>query len=124
MSGIVTIPVAPAGSTGNNNHTAVSASPSAKAVALEFNVEAVGATPTVTYALQGSLQDTPGANDWESIALIPAGSDTAASTRVVTAAGRTINHVSQAPSRFFKKFRLVTTANTNVTYSANLIQLQ
>ena len=122
MSAHFSIDLAPAGSTGNNSHNAVGAGPPSGRIALEFNAEAVGATPTVTYSLQGSMQDSPGSNDWEAIALIPPGSDTPATTRAVTAVGRTVNHMSQGQSRFFKKYRLVTTANTNVTYSAKLWQ--
>ena len=120
MSGVYPLELAPVGSTGNHSHTAVGVGPVPNRLTLEFAVEAIGATPTVTYALQGTMQDSPASTDWEGIMLIPASSETAAATRVVTAVGRTYSHVSQAHSRYFKKYRLVTTANTNVTYSAKL----
>lgn len=120
MSGIYRLEAAPAGSTGNNNHAAVAPHPGSSRLALEFNVEAVGATPTVTYALQGSLSDSPGANDWETIFTVPPGSDTAAANRVVTGVGKTIVYVSLSHIKFFSRLRLVTSANTNVTYSAKL----
>lgn len=122
MSGIYKMEGAPAASTGNNSHAAVNPHPGSGKIALEFNVEAVGATPTVTYAVQGTMVDSPGANDWVPVAIIPSDSDVAAANRVVTAVGRTYSFISQAQVRFFKKIRVVTSANTNVTYSAQIAQ--
>lgn len=124
MSGFVgPQPIAAAGSTGNNSHTGVQAHPGANLVCVEFVVEAVGATPTVTFALQGTFADSPAATDWFPLATVPSDSDTAAATRAVTAVGRYANYLSLGNvARFCKKLRLVTTANTNVTYSANLWQ--
>lgn len=120
MSGLYRIEAAPVGSTGNNNHAAVAPHPGSSRLAIEFNVEAVGATPTVTYALQGSVSDSPTANDWETIFLLPPSSDTPAANRVVTGVGKTIMYVSLSHIKFFARVRLVTSANTNVTYSAKL----
>jgi hypothetical protein len=106
--------LAAAAQTGNNTHTAVELPESARSVTLEFTVSAIGATPTVTYALQGSFDgitwDTTG------ISLIPANSDTGAATRTVTTVATFHQSISQRQSRSWRWHRLVTTANTNVTY--------
>ena len=111
--------LAATGRTGNNTHTGVEVGGDEETgdrVYVEFIVEVAGATPSVTYALQGSFDGTN--YDTNGIALIPSSSDTVASTRAVTATGYTHNQTSQ--SRIFRFNRLVTTANTNVTYAANL----
>jgi hypothetical protein len=118
-------PLAPVGSTSNNSHAATSVDPSSDTIAVEFVVEAVGGTPTVTYKLQGIMKSDPTgatATDWFDLIMIPSDSDTAAITRAVTAVGRYASYISQAQSRFAKHVRLVTSLNTNVTYSANLLQ--
>lgn len=75
-----------------------------------FKVEAVGATPTVTYKVQGCYDGT----SWFDLWYVPTGSDTAsAATTVVTATGETYLFAK----RHYPYLRLVTTANTNVTYS-------
>jgi len=124
MSGIYKMELAPVGSTGNNNHNLVQPNPTHKGgVCLEFVVEAIGGGPTVTYKLQGTMADAaaPASTDWEDIFLVPASTDTAAATRAVTAVGRTYSFISLSHIKFFKKVRLVTSANTNVTYSASLV---
>ena len=104
---------APAGSTGNNTHSAVQMNEGAHSIELVFNVESVGATPTVTFGIQGSLDGT----NWDPVLSIPAGSDTAALTQAATAVGQTMLAVERS-ERFFSQYRLVTTSNTNVTYNA------
>ena len=89
---------------------------SAVAVAVQFVVEAVGATPTVTLKVQGSLDGS----NWSDMAFLPADSDTIATTKTVTAVGATIVYLAQAHTRFLKQIRLVTSANTNVTYRGEL----
>lgn len=114
--------LAPTGSTGNNNHTEIRVPAYAEHVGIRFVVEAVGGTPTITYKLQGCLVPdgtAPQAADWADITLLPSDSDTSAVTRVVTVAGSYISHLS--PFRdAFSFYRLVTSANTNVTYRAEL----
>lgn len=128
MSGFVgPILLAAAGSTGNNTHTGLQLTPTAKHVAFVFIVEAVGGGPTVTYKFQGTL-DIPlvadGSANWTDIALLPAGSETVtAAPAAATGVGATIFYLAQAHSRFFRRVRLVTSANTNVTYRAELYQI-
>ena len=121
--------LAPKGSVGNINGTAVTGCDDARTVALEFQVEAVGATPTITYKLQGALNRDPGqlldsqpASDvWDDLALRVSNPATAAvTTDTKTATGTFIYFVDGIDIRRWRKFRLVTSANTNVTFSARL----
>jgi hypothetical protein len=110
-----------AGQTGNNTHAGVLAPRAGDGrIAFEFVVEAVGATPTVTFKYQGSMDGS----NWFDIFYVTDASDTpSAATRVVTAVGRSLQWLSLAGLvRFFAYYRLVTTSNTNVTYSANIHQ--
>jgi hypothetical protein len=114
--------LAPAGSTGNVTLPAGSglqAKPLG-AVALQFVVEAVGATPTVTFKYQGSVD---GVNWFDVPYLTPASDTLSQATTVVTAVGATLLWVDRALERSFKFFRVVTTANTNVTFRAELYAL-
>lgn len=87
-------------------------------VACQFVVEAVGATPTVTFKFQGSLDNA----NWYDIAYVTDANDTvAATTRTVTGTGASVNFLDLASgNRYYKYFRCVTSANTNVTYRAEL----
>ena len=119
MSGIVKSEAAPVGSTGNNSHNPIGVAPPTTEICLEFNLEAVGTT--VTFKVQGLVADlsSPAAADWNDLAVVTADSDTPITTKAVTVVGRYYVYVSQAQSRFLKKIRLVTSANTGCTYSGN-----
>jgi len=109
--------LAAAGSTGNNTHAAVKIGADYMALAFQFVVEAVGATPTVTWKFQGS----PDGTNWYDIAYITDATDTVAvATIVSTATGGKIVFLANATSRKYKYFRCVTSANTNVTYRAEI----
>lgn len=117
--------LAPAGSTGNNSHTSANTSPEADKAAVVFVVEVAGATPTVTYKAQATFDPDTTADasaKWVDLMLLPADSETAAKTFTVTAAGSYISYLAQANSRFVRRVRVVTSANTNVTYRAELHQ--
>lgn len=121
--------IAPVGSTGNNTHTGVPVGQAVDRVGLNFVIEAIGATPTVTFKLQGALflpraefaagPTLPGANDWFDIMLLPSDSDTGAVTQTKTAVGAFASTI-RLDRDLFTHARLVTTANTNVTYRAEL----
>lgn len=112
-------------STGNNSHGSIRPSPDGDKLAVVFVVESVGATPTVTYKLQTTF-DPDGTADasanWVDVMLLPVDSETAAKTFTVTATGQYIGYLAQASSRFARRVRVVTSANTNVTYRAELHQ--
>lgn len=111
--------LAAAGSTGNNTHTAVQATGRANdQVAVQFVVEVAGATPTITWKVQGSEDNV----NWYDLLYVTDASDTAsAATRVATAVGTQIEFVdAEGTAREYAFFRLVTTANTNITYRGEI----
>lgn len=116
------ITLAPTGSTGNNSHAQVGDNVGPRGLGVEFVVEVAGATPTVTYKLQGTMDTSasPPAASWFDLLTVPAGSDTAAVGATVTAVGSTVLYLDAVGLRFANQFRLVTSANTNITYHANL----
>lgn len=117
--------LAPAGSTGNNTHAGYSVNGVYDAVAFQFIVTAVGATPTVTYKYQGSANSTTGSDgDWFDVGYITDASDTISqATRSATTQSTQIAFLSNPVARRYKWFRVVTSANTNVTYRAEIYPL-
>lgn len=115
------------GSTGNNTHGQVEIPADAVDVAFLFTVEAVGATPTVTYKWQYSLEgmDVTDANStwYDSDYVVPGTAETVVNTtRARTAVGSdVIWPLVGVANRSFRKARLVTTLNTNVTYRGEVI---
>lgn len=109
-------PLAATGTVGNVTSAAVQANQGARSVAVEFIVEVAGATPTITYKLQGTFDGT----NWFDLITVPANSDTAAITQTQTAVGDFVTYLDLVGGRFANQFRLVTSANTNITYRANL----
>lgn len=115
--------LAPTGTTGNNNHASVGIAPAGQLIAVEFVVEAAGATPTVTYKLQGSFDPgtvLDGSANWFDLIELPSDNETAAITKTVTAVGAYATYLAQSIARFVPRVRLVTSANTNITYRSNL----
>lgn len=105
------------GSTGTTAGTTIRTEGGYVAMGFQFVVEAVGATPTLTYRWEGSLDGT----NWKPVAYITDAADTVAATdRVVTAVGVELLFLANPVARRYRYFRLVVTANTNVTYSAKL----
>src|SRR4051812_41087001 len=92
--------LASTGSTGNATHSAVEIKRGDSHVAaVQFVVEAVGATPTVTWKAQGSLDGT----NWYDLAYITDASGTeAVTTRTATAVGAQVNFLSRATERQYK----------------------
>lgn len=127
MSGFVgPLVMAPTGTTGTATHTSVGLSPAARQSAFAFIVEAVGAGPTITYKFQITL-DPNSVTDanalWQDVLVLPAGSDTGtAAPAAATGTGVFIHYLAQAHTRFARRVRVVTSANTNVTYRCELHQ--
>lgn len=112
--------LAPTASTGNNTHTAVAYKPGngfASPVAIQFVVEAAGATPTVTWKAQGSFDGT---NFYDLLYITDASDTAATTTKTATAVGAQAIFVSNSQSRGYNFYRIVTSANTNITYRAEL----
>lgn len=118
--------LAPAGSTGNNVHTSVDIAPDIDTVAAKFEITVAGATPTVSYKLQATFDgpDIPDATaDWFDAFAMPYDSATEAGVQTKTALGvyALMLDLRRRPAR---RVRLVTTANTNVTYEGDLFGLE
>ena len=118
MASAAKINLAPVGSTGNNTHLGVHSKAANAQVGFQFTVEAIGATPTVTWKYQGSVDNV----NFYDIFYVTDASDTAtAATRVETTVISRIQWLSRlALTRQYTYYRLVTSANTNVTYSADM----
>ncbi len=115
--------LAPAASVGSQTHVPVEVPAEADTLMIEFEVEAVGATPTVTYNVQGSMDDADvpvASSDWfEMFGLPSAGAAEVDISGTVTAVGVS-DFTLDLRSRAVKKLRLVTSANTNVTYNSEV----
>jgi hypothetical protein len=127
MSTILRSLTAPSGSTGNNTHQSIGISQVSSRIAATLIVEAVGATPTITWKVQVSMDDTSvtDANStwFDLLYVTPTTNDTAVTTaRVVTAVGLDVVFPDTFyDARFWRKVRLVTSSNTNVTYRGELV---
>lgn len=116
MSLVDKLTVAPVGSTGNNTHATFQL-PNFEVLTMEFIVEAIGATPTVTFKFQGSIDGT----NWYDMIYVTDSSDVAATAaRTVTTVGNSVQFLASPFSRRYKFVRCVTSANTNVTYRAEV----
>ncbi len=104
------------GTTTNANSPSVNIEQDVEAVALEVNVEAVGATPTATFELQGSMDG----NNWYTVRHVPSDSEVAASTAIYTTVGRRLHFLKTDLGQVYRFFRAVSSANTNVTFSSTL----
>lgn len=120
-------PLAGTGSTGNNTHPSVFIGSSYEAVVMKFVAEVAGATPTVTWKVQASPDggDVTDANSaWFDVGYVTDASDTISqATRVRTTVGADIEFLSNPVARRYQKFRLVTSANTNVTYRGEIFRV-
>ena len=125
MAAVLHRTLAPVGTTGTGTFP-LGGLDGAKSICLEFKIEAVGATPTVTYELDGSTNSdgsasNPAADVWEQLSLRFTNPATAAKlTDTQTGTGTFIYWVEGLDIRSFAKVRLNVTANTNVTFSARL----
>ena len=121
MSGYFTGPrlLAPAASSGNVTGTAFDVDPGAAGHAFQFVVETTGATPTVTWKIQGSWNSA----NWFDLLYVTDASDTAATTtRIVTTVGADLIFLSNPIARQYKFYRVVTTANTNITFRCEVYE--
>ena len=87
-------------------------------VGFQFVVEVIGATPTVTFKYQASLDNV----NWYDLVYFTDANDTlSVATRVVTTVGASVQWLDTGnSSRLYRYYRLVTSANTNVTYRGEL----
>jgi len=115
----LTPPAPQPASSGNNTHAGVRIEPQ-KGLAFLLEVVTAGGTPTVTFTIQGSVdtEDVTDANaTWFNMIYVTDASDTPSVAAIVsTAVGKKIIWMSNTDSRMYRRFRLVTSANTNITY--------
>jgi hypothetical protein len=109
----------PTGSTGNSSAVVQHTDGMGDNIAIDFTVEAVGATPTVSWIVEGSLDGVT----WNTVPLLVSNTATAGSTAVVvqTTVGKQQRWLDGLIVRFYTSFRVTTTLNTNVTYSSRLL---
>jgi len=109
--------LAPVGSTGNNTHAGLFVGEMYAGIGGDFVVEAVGATPTVTFEIEGSFDGT----FWHKWLMREGDGTTLPTTLTKTAVGHydffPEASVGGSALKLFPWVRLITTANTNVTYS-------
>jgi hypothetical protein len=85
-------------------------------LAVVVSVDAVGATPALSYQVEGSMDGT----NWTALALVSMDATVASSSAAVAvpspAAGvKSVRYIDGLDKRFFKAIRINATANTNVT---------
>lgn len=119
--------LAPAGATGNNTHGSVTVESDAEEIAFLFVCEAIGATPAVTWKIQGTMQRGADASDanaqWFDIPYLTeaaAAEAVAARTGPIIANTAQVEFLAAANVRFFQRFRAVVSGNTNVTYRVEM----
>lgn len=104
------------GSTGTGRKSAFLGSVDPKRIAVEVEVEAVGATPSMTFTVQGSMDGST----WTDMQYVTLDSSVAASKAgiAVTTVGKTVVFVDGLDKRFPHFIAVNVSANTNVTFSA------
>ena len=110
--------LAPTGSTGNQTTAPVPLSPDAENASVEFVVEAIGATPTVTWKVQVSDDGSA----WFDAQYVTDSSDTVATAAITATTVSTAIVFLRLKDRDWRLVRLVVSANTNVTYRSELRQ--
>jgi len=113
--------LAPAGSTGTATHASVTTDADLDSLSLEFEITAVGATPTISWLFQGSndpVDVTDANSDWHSLEVLPDDAATELATVQTKTAVGVYGASVDLKRRPVTKVRLVTSANTNVTYEA------
>ncbi|MDE2101465.1 MAG: hypothetical protein KGL39_29740 [Patescibacteria group bacterium] len=117
MSFFDPIALAATGTTGNVTGNSVQVSDAFDAIAFQFVVEVAGATPTVTYQFQGSVDGV----NWYNVGYVTDATDgISQSTRTRTSPGADVMFLSNPIARRYRYFRVVTTANTNITFRAEM----
>lgn len=110
------VELAPKLSTGVARFSAAGLS-SARRVFVRVEVTAIGATPTMTYTIQGS---NDGGVTWTDIQYVSPDSSVAASKAavVVTTVSVAQYFIDGLDKRFFDQYAINVSANTNVTFNA------
>ena len=96
-------------------------------LAFEFVVDVAGGTPTITWKVEGS-PDEPDVDDadshWYDVFYLTDGTDTPSKAALTaTAVGAQIIFLDNPLARRYRKYRLVTTSDTNVSYHADAYRI-
>lgn len=113
--------LAAVGTVANTTHPSVALDELEGKVQVEVEITAVGATPTVTYKVQGSFDNptVPDADsDWADLELDPLDNTAAAASFTKTAVG--VYQYAIPEQDVPSKIRLVSSAILNVTYEAEV----
>ena len=114
--------IAPAGSAAIQQYRALNVM-TAPLLAVEFVVESAGATPTITFNVQGLKPGGSAAvsTDWVNLALLDMDASVATSNAAITltAVGRTVKYLDGLDRRFIAGVAVNVTANTNIVFHAN-----
>lgn len=106
---------------GNATHASVEVPLDADSLGVELRVTAIGATPTITFAVQASddgPEVTDATSDWYTIFGLPAGAAAEIAVGGVVTTVSVTEFFIELARRPIRKLRLVTSANTNVTYDS------
>ena len=114
------IALAATGSTGNLTGATKNCRPGngfASPIAVQFVVEAIGATPTADFKAQGSMDGS----NWYDLAYITNATSTLATAAITIATvSASLIFLENSQSRGYNFFRGVVASNTNVTYRIEL----
>lgn len=123
---MLSFPVHVAGTTGTGRSYIAQTGDFTRAY-VEFEVTAVGATPTVTFQVEGLMpgSDPTVAANWIKLSLLQADASVATSNAaiVTTTVGKTQRYVDGLTQRSFDAIAVSVTANTNVTFKSTLYAL-
>lgn len=113
---MVEINVHAKGSTGNSSAVVQHADGLGDRILVEFEVEAVGGTPTITWQIEGSNDGST----WTAVSLLQADASVATTNAaiVATTVSKVWRYIDGLDKRWFSQLRVRTTLNTNVTYSS------
>ena len=112
--------LAPVGSTTVQRYSLANMSEVWRA-AVQFTIESVGATPAISWTVQGSLDGSR----WYDLEYLTPDSAVAASKAAITSVttgvlNATLLYLDGLDRRFFKYFAVNVSANTNCTFNAQL----
>jgi hypothetical protein len=124
VSGNYAILLAPPGTTGNNTHASVGASDRPAYLAVVYVAEVAGTT--ATWKVQGSMDHgtiSDANSNWVDMPYVLPSTDTLSQAAIVrTSLGADVIWLAGSHIRYFRKVRLVVSANTGQTYRAELHQ--
>lgn len=121
--------LAPAGSTGNQTFAGVNVPDGGhEALAFQFVVETVGASPSVTWKVQGSPDDPALVDDananWYDVGYVTDATDTiSTAARVRTTVGGDIAFLANPLARRYQRYRLVVSGASNIVYHADMFRI-